>query len=141
MSLPPSAKTPVRDRLGKTILTVSDSALTAFHEAGLVDLYGRRGVVTHATIKPGICVASLHAAMRGGAGNRLPVAEDQRTVIARRSRRGGGIHYDQIHVAAWDDGRESLALARLDFEALLRMRAREDPENRVALPSSAEDAA
>ena len=64
----------------------------------------RRGVIVALRIKPGVSVAAINAALRAGAGNRLPVAEDSRTVRPK-SYSGHGITFEQIHVDEWDDGR------------------------------------
>ena len=97
-------RTDVRDRLGKTVMRVVDSQLEKLHEARLVELRGRRAVVTHAVIRNGVSVASLHATLRAGIRHELPIAEDNRTV-QRRSVAGGGVYFQPIHEAAWDDGR------------------------------------
>lgn len=94
-------KTEVRDRLGKVIMRVADAKLEALHNAGLVEYRGRRHV-THAILRPGISVASLHATLRAGIRHTLPIAEDNRTV-QRRSVAGGGTYFEIIHEAAWDD--------------------------------------
>jgi hypothetical protein len=97
------SKTEVRDRLGKVIMRVSDAHLTALHGAGLLDFHGRRRI-THATLRNGVSVASLHATLRAGVRNSLPIAEDNRTV-QRRSVAGGGVYFTPIHEQAWDDQR------------------------------------
>ena len=56
--------------------------------------------MTHAVIRNGVSVASLHATLRAGIRHELPIAEDNRTV-----RRVLAATYEPYHEAAWDDGR------------------------------------
>ena len=60
----------------------------------------RRGVIVGLRVKAGVSVAAINAALRAGAGNKLPIAEDNRTV-----RRVSQTAYEPHHVQAWDDGR------------------------------------
>ena len=60
----------------------------------------RRGVIVGLRIRLGVSVATINAALRQGAGNKLPIAEDNRTV-----RRVMASTFEHIRTAAWDDGR------------------------------------
>lgn len=64
----------------------------------------RRGVIVGLRVSLGVSIAAINAALRLGQGNRLPVAEDNRTV-RRVSVAGGGVYHEPIHVNEWDDGR------------------------------------
>jgi hypothetical protein len=63
----------------------------------------RRGVIVGLRIRLGVSVAAINAALRHGAGNQLPIAEDNRTV--RRVIDRGVTYYEQYHTEAWNDGR------------------------------------
>lgn len=66
----------------------------------------RRGEIIALRIRVGIPVADINRALRQGAGNMLPIAEDNRTVRRSPSEHGGGIYYEFVRTEAWDDGRE-----------------------------------
>jgi hypothetical protein len=65
----------------------------------------RRGQVVALRIGRGVSVAAINAALRAGAGNQLPIAEDNRT-IRRVGVPGFGVYHEPLHVGEWDDGRE-----------------------------------
>ena len=100
----PTAKIEIRDRLGNSVMRVSDHQLESLYAAGLIDYCGRRRV-THAMIRNGVSVASINATLRAGMKSSLPVAEDNRTV-QRTCVASGGVYFTQIHVDAWDDRRK-----------------------------------
>ena len=66
----------------------------------------RRGEIIALRIRVGIPVADINRALRQGAGNMLPIAEDNRTVRRSPAEHGGGIYYEFVRTEAWDDGRE-----------------------------------
>ena len=65
----------------------------------------RRGEIIALRIRVGTAVADINRALRQGAGNMLPIAEDNRT-MRRVSAEGGGVYYEPIRVQAWSDGRD-----------------------------------
>lgn len=66
----------------------------------------RRGEIIALRIKAGVAEAEVNRALRQGAGNLLPIAEDNRTVRRAPAEYGGGIYYEFVRTTAWDDGRE-----------------------------------
>jgi hypothetical protein len=86
---------------------VTESQARSLLALALVDpiCRSRRGVIVGLRVRLGVSVAAINAALRQGAGNRLPVAEDNRTV-RRVSVAGGGVYHEPIHVDEWDDGRQ-----------------------------------
>lgn len=60
----------------------------------------RRGVIVGLRVRLGVSVAAINAALRLGGGNKLPIAEDNRTV-----RRVLASTFEFVRTAAWDDGR------------------------------------
>ncbi len=71
---------------------------------GLIEAVGRGRTIRALRIRSGVAVAEINTALRHGAGSRLPIAADNRTV--RRVSEPGGTYFEPQHVAAWDDGRE-----------------------------------
>lgn len=94
-------------RLGdKPLRRVTETQARSLLAFGLVEpiCRSRRGEIVGLRVKAGSSVAAINSALRAGAGNVLPIAEDNRT-IRRVSAEGGGVYYEQIRTAAWDDGR------------------------------------
>jgi hypothetical protein len=65
----------------------------------------RRGIIVALRIRLGVSVADINAALRLKGNNKLPIAEDNRT-IRRVYVAGGGVYYEPMHVGEWDDGRD-----------------------------------
>lgn len=60
----------------------------------------RRGVIVGLRVRLGVSVAAINAALRLGGGNRLPIAEDNRTV-----RKVLASTFEFVRTSAWNDGR------------------------------------
>lgn len=97
--MPRSGDTPLR--------RVTETQARSLLALGLVEpiCKSRRGEIVALRIKAGTPVADINRALRAGAGNMLPIAEDNRTV-KRVSAEGGGVYYEQVRVEAWSDGRD-----------------------------------
>lgn len=96
---------PIVPRTGdQPIRTVTEPQARSLMAMGLIEPVGRGRFIRALRIRAGVSIAAINAALRVGAGNRLPVAEDNRTV-RRVGVAGGGIYHEPIHVAEWDDGR------------------------------------
>lgn len=82
---------------------VTDSQARSLLALSLVDpiCKSRRGVIVGLRVRLGVSVAAINAALRQGAGNRLPIAEDNRTVRRMTPKSAWEPH----HVDEWDDGR------------------------------------
>lgn len=97
-----SARLPLLDRSGIERDSITETTAERLLALGLVHGVGRRKT-TALMLRPGVSMAAIKAALRSGIRERLPVAEDNRTV--RRNTNVGGQCYEPDHVAAWDDGR------------------------------------
>lgn len=97
---------PIVPRTGdQPIRTVTEPQARSLMAMGLIEPVGRGRFIRALRIRAGVAISTINAALRTGAGNRLPVAEDNRTV-RRVGVPGGGIYHEPIHVDEWDDGRE-----------------------------------
>jgi hypothetical protein len=83
---------------------VTDTQARSLLALALVDpiCKSRRGVIVGLRVRLGVSVAAITAALRQGAGNRQPVAEDNRTW-----RRVMASTVEHVRTAAWDDGRNA----------------------------------
>jgi len=90
----------------KPIRHVTETQARSLLALGLVEpvCKSRRGIVVALRIGRGVSVAAIAAALRAGAGNQLPIAEDNRTV-RRVGVPGFGVYHEPLHVSEWDDGR------------------------------------
>lgn len=97
---------PVMPRAGdKPVRTVTEAQARSLMALGLIEPVGRGRFIRALMIRRGVAISTINAALRAGAGNRLPRAEDNRTVRSK-SYSGHGITFEQIHVDEWDDGRQ-----------------------------------
>jgi hypothetical protein len=105
----PSEHLNIMPRAGdKPLRRVTEMQARSLMAYALVDpiCQSRRGSIVGLRIRNGITLAAINTALRVGAGNRLPRAEDNQTV-RRVNVPGGGIYFEQCHVRAWSDGRQA----------------------------------
>jgi len=96
---------PICDHNGKEILRVTETQAAKLIERRLIGFCGRSNRPIHQfRLKPGVAVASVRAVLREHVSERLPIAEDNRTIQRVLE---GGVHYEHIHEREWDDGRET----------------------------------
>lgn len=97
---------PLTDRGGrKTHKHLTRAQWMCLHARKLVELIftsRRRDAVGQVRLAPGVSVAAVNAALRDGIRDRLPVAEDNRTIA-----RDGLASFKHVRTMQWDDGRQN----------------------------------
>lgn len=95
---------PLKDRGGKkTHKHLTRVQWTYLHERKLIEIVftnRKRDAIGQVRLAPGVSVAAVNAALRDGIRDRLPLAEDSRTIA-----KDGLASFKHVRVKAWDDGR------------------------------------